>query len=358
VFNFPNIRCLIALAIIGQLPVFAQSQEEEISRLSPLLTPGTPFQAPGKKDPVISPGQTAPAYSLLYEMSVSTDPAMRMRALEAWGDSDAPEALMQVINGLLDADDRVRDVAAKVLSNFGAKEVFDFVLGILNQGDAYSLGQLNNALPALKTQLEDRFLDVFKDEGQELSYRSAAAYALGRMGSQAASELLAQGAWSGFPDFAYTCTEALYNIRDANSLGAWRGLLGHENGAIRRYAVYGVCTNGSMEALGILRDICLNTIPLDPPLQVEAARAINAWPAQNAIPVLIEAMQANRNVAPTAAQQLMERTGMDFGETPELWISWWMEVTSPPQAPQEDGAPPVNTEGSETTVIPSTVGTP
>lgn len=320
----------------GLLIASAQIPDENLGRVSPLLAPTGDSTTSSLTPQPRSKGN--PAFSLIYEMSVSPDPAMRMRALEAWGDSDAEEALTQVLNGLLDSDSRVRDVATSELANFGSKRVFDFIMGLLISGDSYSVAMLNNALPAMKNQLEDQFLVVFRDEGQDIAYRRAAAYALGRMGSQDASELLAQGCWSEYPEFAYTCAEALYNVRDSNSLKTWRALLGHENGTIRRFAVYGICTTGSLEALGILREICIQQIPLDPQLQVEAARCISAWPAMDAIPVLIESMHANRNVSAVCTLQLTERSGMELGENPELWLAWWQEITAPPPPPSTDDA--------------------
>ncbi len=272
----------------------------------------------------------AQAQDLLSSMSRSPEPAVRMRAVEAWGDTASPAAVTHVVEALGDPELQVRQAAAQALSAMTGRphavtapeRAANYVLNALLQGPPETRAAVESVLPELRNVLEQRMAAVFTATQESSLRRQAAAFCLGRMGSSKQAEALAKETASADLDLARCCAEALFNLHDRRFTETWLGLAVHADAEIRARAVQALTELGGAAALGALARIAAGDSSGDLRLEDMAMESLNTWPERERIPVLIEVMRRNPRLKPAALERLRLITGLDLGSDPTPWQRW------------------------------------
>jgi hypothetical protein len=301
-----------------------------IARVSRLLDAPDPEWLPPVTPPHLVSDTQDNAETALRAMEVSASPAVRARALEALKETAAVGAADRFQVALTDPDPAVRGLAFQELGKNHPAQLYEYVITALAGGAIEAVAAVNLALPNLRSVLETPMMNTLADAAALPLHRRSAAYALGKMGSQAAGPALAEGVWATDPDMAFTCAQALSSLRDAQPADAWMRMLEHPQPAVRGMAVDALAGIGGAAAHDAIVSILSGARPVEVALQVYTVRAIKGWPGEVLYPLLVDTMRRNPPLSAVAAEVLQTRTGQRIGPDPEQWQQW---LDSPPPEP-------------------------
>ncbi|HIJ72731.1 MAG TPA: HEAT repeat domain-containing protein [Candidatus Hydrogenedentes bacterium] len=271
----------------------------------------------------VEKGKQAPSASpVLWEMLRSPDPGIREQAIEGLASVGGAESIGAVLRGLLDPDARVRAAAGKTLASLAPDEVFDQIMTILCAGSYESVASLDSALPLLGRSLEKRLMTTLESDLEPLERRVAAAYALGRMGSRHATRALANCVWSPSPELAFFSADALARTADPAAFGLFVELTGHPLWEVRSAAIYALSRVGGNAAADVLKEIVSGATGADDALREQAADALAMMGDESVVPLLVATMESDVAFRETAANTLHNITGVHLGNRPRDWVEW------------------------------------
>lgn len=306
----------------------------------------------------IALGSNANTDKVLHAMAASGDPGTRVRAVEAWSQSQDSQALELLLGALEDADPAVRETAvqglyaSKTASTVeGQDVVFRHVLRTMSGAAGPAQASLDAALPELGAILGGPMLEAFLSDETAIHDKEVLAYCLGRMAYRPAAAGLAAGIQAPERALSYACAEALCALHDPSTALYWVGLLSHHDPAIREGAVDALAELGAPQGFEALSAIARGEVPSDTRLEARAVRALARYPAEQAIPALIAVMHRNARGRRLASQLLRECTGMDLGEKPEAWEAWYAGIA--PEAPEMPGIAPESPPVFDLEVVPA-----
>ena len=309
----------------------------------PASVPGSPASVPG----AVSPNQrripelrgnespkkdSDSAEWILRRMLETETPELRMLAAETWpiSEEDA-EAVRLLIGQLSDPSAIVRSGARQRLSEVEKSQVFAYTMRTLSSGTLTDVTALNNALPMLGDFLNPLLIETLRTELETEEHRRLAAYCLGRTGAREAKDLLTENLRGENTDLARTCLDALATLLPPGTTPTWLELLDHADPYFKTRAVRALAALGEPGSFEALRSIVLGQSY--PDMQGTALQAVQNYPAEMLVPLLIEVMETNRSLAPRALQALRNRTGIDLGHRPGPWREWLNNQLAGPPAP-------------------------
>ena len=263
------------------------------------------------------------ARALLFRMRDSDDPQVRARALEMLPLNEAKASdLERLFLAAQDPQPSMQQAAWSSLDRCPEKDLFAYTVRTLAWGTEDRVRPLDAALPRLGSRLEKMMTATLETEIEAPRHRRAAAYCLGRSGIEAAAPLLSKFAQTGQGDLAQTCAVALSMLRSPGALRDWEAMLTHQDTVIRTIAVRALADLDTAPARRALFETAAGKRDAGRPAEQEAARMVALWPDEESIPALIEIMRTNTPLNSLTAKLLHEKTGQNFGASPEPWESW------------------------------------
>jgi HEAT repeat protein len=341
-WNRPAWLAMTVLILCGALAATAQTAapvvpgrdtpQTEIADGSPAQESKVPSAFPGTsgghmptKGKVLWKG-AAPdweARALLFRMRDSDEAEARARALEMLPlDETKASDLERLFAAAQAPQPSMQQAAWSSLDRCAEKDLFAYAIRTLAWGTEDRVRPLDAALPKLGPRLEKMMTATLETELEAPRHRRAAAYCLGRSGAAAAAPLLAKYARAGQGDLAETCAVALSMLRSPGALRDWEEMLTHEDTTIRIIAVRALADLDTAPARRVLFETAAGKREAGRPAEQEAARMIGQLPDADSIPALIEIMRTNTPLNALAAKLLHEKTGQNFGTSPEPWESW------------------------------------
>jgi len=271
-------------------------------------------------------GTDLEAQALLFRMRDSNDPEARARALEMLPLDQAKSSdLERLFWAAQDLTPAVQQAAWTSLDHYPQKELFAYAIRTLAWGAEERVRPLDAALPKLGPRLEKMMTATLETELEAPRHRRAAAYCLGRSGTESAVSLLSKYAQAGQGDLAQTCAVALSMLRSPVALHDWEAMLAHQDPVIQTIAVRALADLNSPPARQAVFETAAGKRSAGRMAEQEAARRIADWPDEDAIPALIDIMRQNTPLNALVAKLLREKTGQNFGTSPEPWDRWLQE---------------------------------
>lgn len=323
----------------------ALRRAERLSGSVDLLWP-----SPGADQPP-EPSATATAHSLLTQMSRSKDAATRRQAVEGLSRLKAPESAQPLLEALLDESAEVRAAAANALAESPPDEAMAGVMGVLTGGSPEAIASLEGVLPRLKGALERPMLEAVMDATGPPERQMGAAFALGRMRSAAATQVLIDLSWTGEPRVAFFGAEALAYMADPKTVPALVDMLKHSDPIVRQVAVQGLGRIGGPTATEALVRVATTPDESRSPVRREAVAALGRMGGPEMVPVLIRGMAVpDLGVRREAGAALRRITGMELRDEPGLWQAWYMEQQAAEAAAKQP--PPLLPSGIRIPILP------
>lgn len=273
---------------------------------------------------------------VLQRMSESDSPELRRRAAETWpiSEEDA-NTLRSIVPRLSDPAQAVQTGARQRLAEVEPSLVFAYAMRTMSSGALEEVKALDAALPTLGDILNPFLLETLRTELETPQHRRIAAYCLGRTGARDAAGLLEENLRAEDADLAKTCLDALVTLLPPGTTPTWLALLDHPDPYFKTQAVRSLAALGEPNSFDTLRLIVLGQAY--PDLQATAFRAMREYPPEAFLPLLVEIMEVNPDLAPTALQMLRKQTGMDWGRHPGPWREWLNRLMSGPPSPLVPG---------------------
>lgn len=188
------------------------------------------------------------ASDLLVQMLQSTDAEIRARAVEGLAGDAAKDAAPLLLIALADRDGQVRDAAERALTNVPKDVLVSSLVGVLGWGDPVVAKSVDAALPRLRDTIEAPLIVRFESRETPRVERMAAAYCLGRIGSQRAGVPLAGEIWGDDLTLAFYCADALSSVENPNLLGEFVRMAAHPQVQMRVAAYRGLARIGGDDA--------------------------------------------------------------------------------------------------------------
>lgn len=287
--------------------------------------------APDKALPMPPPPHKSAAW-VLEQMSRADNPEIRRRASEAWPlDPEALETLEPLIRQLSDPSAQVRSAAELRLAEYPASTLFSYVMRTFTSLDTQKTAYIEVALPSLPAAAGAYFLETLNTEIELPLHRRIAAYVLGRMQYRTALPELTRHVWSQDAELAGTCVEALRSLHDPQSLDLWIQLLQHDNVYFRPIAIQALAALRSPAALEQIRQLVIH--PGNTAAQLSALSVVESYPPEGQLPLLIEILEKNPELAPHAHRMLRKQAGMDLGTQADPWRQWMNTLFTPQPSP-------------------------
>jgi hypothetical protein len=283
--------------------------------------------------------------ALLRGMLSEPDPAMRARALEGVMQNTAPDQRDMLLEALYDPDAAVRETAlrglramlADGLPETGLDRFEAFVMNGMLSGDDYRVSCVDAALPVLGEALRGRFTVLLRNEAADTGPRRVAAWTLGRIGHDAAAEILYDLLGSEKEDLAWTCGQALRNLGKTVPPEKWIEVLHtHPAWYMRDLAVDALADGMTDTGWEVLCQTAANAEE-EAWLRRRAAGGLARRPGDAGLLALIDLMASSPRIRAYIADLLEARTGREFGSDANAWRGW-IEAGRPPN-PAESGAP-------------------
>lgn len=273
-----------------------------------------------------SPAPDWEAQALLFRMRDSNEPEARARALEMLPLDEAKASdLERLFFAAQDPTPSVQQAAWSALDRCPEKDLFAYVIRTLAWGTEDRVRPLDAALPRLGSRLEKMMTATLETELEAPRHRRAAAYFLGRSGVEGAAPLLAKCAQAGQDDLAETSAVALSMLRSPGALRDWEAMLTHQDTTIQTVAVRALADLDTPPARRAVFETASGKRGAGRMAEQEAARSIGRWAENESIPALIDIMRVNTPLNTLAAKLLHEKTGQNFGTSPEPWERWLQE---------------------------------
>ncbi|HEO70401.1 MAG TPA: hypothetical protein ENN80_04000, partial [Candidatus Hydrogenedentes bacterium] len=268
------------------------------------------------------------AETVLAGMAGSGASSTRLAAVEGLAQQADTEYLDIALAALMDPAPEVRHTAATNLEAFDSHSVFQGVMTLLCAHWPYVREPLGTVLPLLAGHLEEPMLDALESTSETPRWRMAAAFGLACMRSDAALEPLASNAWTDDTELAVACAEALASMGRADAAPLIEPLLQHPVPEVRRVALEGLGLIGTPRVIEPLKTLASKSGETARALQGRAVGILAGLPYEAATAALIEVMKKNSSMRREATHALRWRTGMDFGDSPSVWVRWYENVTS------------------------------
>ncbi len=268
---------------------------------------------------------------VLHGMQRARDPAIRMRAMEALGETGGPDDLDVCLASLADPVAAVRRTAAEAVARLCqrpgnshlAEQLLMRVFHVFSQWDIQRRSAFDAALPQWASVLCASARHALESDETKAGDRAVAAYCLGRMGCLEASAVLATFARNEDKKLAREAARALYRLRAPESTRTWVDLVRETDPMVQRIAVQALAAQGDSVALSALTSIAMGEGELPGTVQILATNALAAWPREAAVPALLRALYRNPTVRRYAGARLRAITGLNMGDMPEEWRAWY-----------------------------------
>lgn len=272
------------------------------------------------------------------QMTLSDDPMIRQRALEALTLRGGAATLKEYLWALGDPVGEIRETASQALNAVPASTLLEQILDVLVENVEEDVRALDAALPALNSDMSDEFLRLFRDDSLTVPIRRAAAYSLGKMRVKRALPDLAAAVNAQEPGLAMSAALAIYSLRDTRAVPTWISLRGHPDFGIRWLAVQALAELSGREAYAALEETALGGENNDAKLVSAAIDALATWPLVDSVPALIGVMRKNPGYRQRVATLLTQRTGQVLGDRADAWEDWYVNGPAPP--PDDSAGPP------------------
>lgn len=222
--------------------------------------------------------------------------------------------------------------ACKKFAHTDRVKFFNDVIHYLSQGTPEQALIIAQVLPYLKQELENVLLEEFSNPQRSHLERRAIAFALGRIQSaQSASLLWNEIQTTNSEDMIYTCVQALTNFPRTISLDQWTQLLQSPYIHVALFSAEVILEWGTAQSEEIIRRALTGEMKVFPRVLETILNRLSQYPIDKLIPLLIEVMKTNPSLTFQASSILKNRTGMNFGPSPQLWEQWWKNQQSQPQ---------------------------
>ena len=289
------------------------------------------------------------AQTPLVTMALSSDPAIRTRALEGLASSKSAELVPFALFSLADPSPEVRDRALQTLDKLDREAVTEAVTAVLAWGEPHVIAAVNDALPRLRTVLEPGLLRMLDATETTRDERVAAAYGLGRIGSRRAVEPLAEKVWGDDPILAAYAAYAIASIDDPGALPVLVRMVQHTDPNVRIPAYLGIARAGGPEALRLLTAAASPGGEPNRAVKREVVRYLGLVGDESTVHFLIGLVRARSGFVQPAIDALEVITGMPPSLEAERWLEWYDEtfgnstlettVAAPPIVPVQNRSP-------------------
>ena len=304
---------------------------QSLRRAEAVCALGTPPWPGQRFEPVEIRNSMAEGGSLLRGMQNARDPAVRIRALEALGETGGAGDLDACLASLLDPEASVRHAAAEAVVRLCqrpgndpvAERLLLRVFEIGTQWGSRERAAIDAALPRWAPVLCAPATQSLNSEEASTQQRAIAAYCLGRMACFDAADALSALVWDKDAALAREAASALYRLRDPESTRLWVGLARHTDPVVQRLSIEALAALGDSLALEALTSMALGEGEYSGTLQILATNALAVWPKEVSIPRLIRAMTRNPTVRSYAVARLREITRLPIGDIPNQWQDWY-----------------------------------
>jgi len=343
---------LCGFLIVAVFAPCAVAQENRVPTIPPAFPETAPYKQPVTSEelppPVaVPPGQSrnrlsvpatpeAPAAGadwVLRRMATSEDAEVRKRASEAWPVNESVIKEMDIlVYALVDPDEQVRRGAIDRLYRLESGQVFGYVMRMLVSGAAEQVRALDGALPSLEPVLAPLMAETLRTELETPQHRRIAAYCLGRMKALNAIETLGNYAVEQDGELSRTCADALYAIGTPETTSCWMPMLDHRDAYCRRLAARALACLGGPNALERLKAMLLDENE-DLALQTETLQVFGERPPGVLLPLLVDVVEYNSQLRPTALRMLRTYANVDFGGDVAAWRNWLNGLMAPPPPP-------------------------
>jgi HEAT repeat protein len=275
------------------------------------------------------------AHGILLKMTGASDAATRKAAAEGLRAGATEQGMDALFVALADPSPRVRTEAMAALKKVEADKLFLGMMNVILQASGAELARLDPAIAALKDTLEKPMLGVLMSPDAPDNRKAAAAYALGRMRSKDAIQVLAEQAWVGQQRVSQVSANALAYLRAPETVELLAQLLQHSDEEVRWSAVVGLGQLGGPVAVEALSKLATNPREPKSRLRKEAAVLLGLIGDLSVVPALIQSMKVDYNVRHHAGASLRRLTGMDLRDDPTEWEMWYMELQRMQAAAQQ-----------------------
>ncbi|MCX8064243.1 MAG: hypothetical protein N3G21_03640 [Candidatus Hydrogenedentes bacterium] len=219
----------------------------------------------------------------------------------------------------------------KALLQKDSKTTVEKIIHYLAHGSPNESLIVDEILPNIKPDIEKLLIELFQNSKIPTQKRMAIAYALGRIkSSESAWYLFNEANTTTIYEMKYTCLQSLSNIPHSLSLEQWAEFLQGNSLNISIIACKAIFDYGGIESEQYIRKLLLGEIQTPKKVREYALSRITDYPLSILVPLLIEIMKKNSEIALDSANILKNKTGMNFGPTPQLWEKWWSELTTAP----------------------------
>ncbi len=259
---------------------------------------------------------------LAPDLAVSEDATVRMAAVSALREQRTGAAARDLVLLVGDPDAAVSRAAVRALADYPAGLLQPWVWEALARGRPELATAVANALPAWRSRLEAPLLARLEDPNRPLGDRQLAAYALGRLGSESATPLLAQLVREADWPLAYVAADALSRVRSRQAVALWRDLLNHPASAIREMALEALMQLDSANVADTLYAAAAGRSEPAFGVQYRAAELLYDLELREAASRLVNVMAENPPLRVRAGQLLQALTGYSFGARAQPWQDW------------------------------------
>ncbi|MBI1318195.1 MAG: hypothetical protein GC168_04480 [Candidatus Hydrogenedens sp.] len=257
---------------------------------------------------------------VLARHAQSSDPELRMRAIEALEGMPAATALSKLIPFLEDSNEEVRARAVSALSTQPDDALAEAIMETLAGGAPESWYGWESPLPQLGTKLGAYFIGVLDDTERSATDRAWAVYCLGRMRVTEAYERLIFNLHDGPTEVAYACVEALYWLDDPRAEDEWLRLSADTDPWVQWYVVSALSRIQSDRTLNTLFGFASGQLFAPQSIQELALDGISRWPLAQSVPLLIDVLRFNRAMEEPTIAMLIAVTGENLGTSAVNWI--------------------------------------
>ncbi len=263
------------------------------------------------------------ASSALMAMMNDPEPETRKQGLLGLTVADVPEITSILVYALDDPAPEVRNAALSKLAELDAALLTRELVYRLISNDEAARTAVERALPLLREYVETPMLSLFESPDADTGTRTAVARALGSMGSEAAIQALSSAALGPHVSLSKAAARALVEIGSPEALPALQELSRHSNAEVRASALVGLARIGGPVALSAIEEMATNPRESDPHTRRSAVYYIGIMGGPSSIATLIHAMNRYPEARDTAAMALTRITGINLGNSPQAWTSWY-----------------------------------
>jgi hypothetical protein len=300
---------------------------EQLDKLFPKSSKEHPSKTARQK--VRPPKNNENASDLLMQMLQSADPAIRVRAVEGLTGGSAKDSVPLILIALADSEADVRSAASRALALVPDDALMDSIVGALGWGDPAVAQAVDAALPNLRNVIETPLLARFESPETPRVERMAAAYCLGRIGSNRAGTPLTNEIWGNDLTLALYCANALVTIEDPGLLRQYIRMASHPQVEMRVTAYRGLARIGGDDARRILLPAAKGATEPDSAARKVAIRYLANTPNDEVVEYLMALVRADAGFVRPASDALAAMFGLPQGMHRGLWLDWYKDYYAP-----------------------------